>query len=214
MPPGPARGGARYGRPTRARCHVIPDQSRPSAFAGYRYGVFPATPTHPFRVHAGGPSPKRLWHVEICELPEETLNPGPIITRDQALQLDDPFADKRKFGPNGQYAKCEHCRAVFESLGFRRCSACSKSSSGVRVRCCEECGASLPPTGRKSLRFCSDACRQKAQRRDHVTDFVTLTPGGVPSRIRKKSAYWSRYWVISHVAWRDVGDVRCAVGMS
>src|SRR6516165_7311789 len=35
-----------------------------------------------------------------------------------------------------------------------------------------------------------------------------------PSRIRKKSAYWSRYWVISHVAWRDVGDVRCAVGMS
>src|SRR6516162_790667 len=35
-----------------------------------------------------------------------------------------------------------------------------------------------------------------------------------PNRIRKKSAYWSRYWVISHVAWQDVGDVRCAVGMS
>ena len=34
------------------------------------------------------------------------------------------------------------------------------------------------------------------------------------SRMRKKSAYWSKYWVISHVAWRDVGDVRCAVGMS
>jgi hypothetical protein len=124
---------------------------------------------------------ERLWQVEICGLPEETFNPEPIVTRDQALQLDDPFADKREFGPNGQYANCEHCRAVFESLGLRLCSACSKSSRGVRVRCCEECGASLPPTGRKSLRFCSDACRQKAQRRDpSVTDFVTLTRGGVP----------------------------------
>jgi hypothetical protein len=124
---------------------------------------------------------ERLWHVEICGLSEETFNLGPIVMREQALQLDDPFADKRKFGPHGQYAKCEHCRAVFESLGLRLCSVCSKSSSGIRVRCCEECGASLPPTGRKSRRFCSDACRQKVRRREpSVTDFVTLTPREVP----------------------------------
>ena len=114
---------------------------------------------------------ERLWHVEICGLPEETFIPGPVITREQAQWLDDPFSDKRRFGPIGEYAKCRRCHAVFESRGLGLCSTCSQSSSGKRVRECEECGASLPPGSRKDLRFCSDRCRQKAHRRDlSVTD--------------------------------------------
>ena len=35
-----------------------------------------------------------------------------------------------------------------------------------------------------------------------------------PSRMRKKSVYWSQIWDKIRGAWRDVGDVRCAVGMS
>jgi len=34
------------------------------------------------------------------------------------------------------------------------------------------------------------------------------------SRMRKKSVYWSQIWDKIRGAWRDVGDVRCAVGMS
>ena|SRR6516162_8563708 len=35
-----------------------------------------------------------------------------------------------------------------------------------------------------------------------------------PSRMRKKSVYWSQIWDKIRGAWRDVGNVRCAVGMS
>src|SRR5215471_19502391 len=48
---------------------------------------------------------ERLWVVEICGLPESELDPAPIITRERAAQLDDPFTDKRTFGPHGQYTK-------------------------------------------------------------------------------------------------------------
>jgi hypothetical protein len=58
-----------------------------------------------------------------------------------------------------------------EMLGVSVCSACSKSSNGRQVKRCEKCGASLDPTGRKTLKFCSDSCRQKAYRRGSaVTD--------------------------------------------
>jgi hypothetical protein len=32
--------------------------------------------------------------------------------------------------------------------------------------------------------------------------------------LRKMGRLGARFWGIIHVAWRDVGDVRCAVGMS
>ena len=48
---------------------------------------------------------ERLWVVEICGLPESYLDPAPIITREQAMRLDDTFSAKR-FGPRGQYTKC------------------------------------------------------------------------------------------------------------
>jgi len=75
---------------------------------------------------------ERLWVIETCGLPESALDPGPIITREQAARLDDPFTDKRKFGPHGQYTKCAGCGAVFESLGLKLCAGCSKSSHAPR----------------------------------------------------------------------------------
>jgi hypothetical protein len=107
---------------------------------------------------------ERLWVVEICGLPESALDPAPIITREQAARLDDPFSDKRKFGPRGQYTKCADCGAVFESLRLRLCAGCSKSSHAPQAKRCQGCGAPLPPMGRKTLKFCSAACKQKAHR--------------------------------------------------
>jgi hypothetical protein len=107
---------------------------------------------------------ERLWVVEACGLPESALDPAPIITREEAARLDDPFSNKRKFGPRGQYTKCAGCGDVFESLGLRLCARCCKSSHAAQAKRCQECGASLPPDGRKTLKFCSDACRQKAHR--------------------------------------------------
>ena len=106
---------------------------------------------------------ERLW-VEICGLPESALDPAPIITREQAARLDDPFTDKRTFGPLGQYTKCAGCGAVFESLGLKLCAGCPKSSHAPQTKRCQECRAPLPPTVRKTLKFCSEACRQKAHR--------------------------------------------------
>ena len=48
---------------------------------------------------------ERLWVIEICGLDESFRDPAPIITREQAARLDDPFTDKRTFGPHGQYTK-------------------------------------------------------------------------------------------------------------
>jgi hypothetical protein len=107
---------------------------------------------------------ERLWVIETCGLPESALDPAPIITREQAARLDDPFSDKRKFGASGQYTKCADCGAVFESLGLKLCAACSKSSHAPQTKRCQECGAPLHPGGRKTLKFCSSACRQKAHR--------------------------------------------------
>ena len=123
---------------------------------------------------------ERLWVVEICGLPESALDPAPIITREQAAQLDDPFSDKRKHGPRAQYTKCASCGDVFESLGLRLCSRCCKSSHAPKAKRCQECGASLLHGGRKTLKFCSDACRQKAHRGGRI---VTAPDGGNPSRV-------------------------------
>src|SRR5215831_6431550 len=116
---------------------------------------------------------ERLWVVEICGLPERALDPAPIITREQAARLDDPFADKHKFGPSGQYTKCTGCGAVFESLGLNLCAGCSKSSHAPQAKRCQGCGAPLPPIGRKTLKFGSAACKQKAHR-----GTVAVTEGG------------------------------------
>ena|SRR5215469_349744 len=114
---------------------------------------------------------ERLWVIGIGRLPDSALDLAPIITREQAARLDDPFSDKRKFGPRGQYTKCAGCGAVFESLGLNLCAGCGKSSHAVPSKRCRECGAPLSPHGRKTLKFCSDTCRQKAHRRDlAVTD--------------------------------------------
>jgi hypothetical protein len=127
---------------------------------------------------------EQLWVVETCGLPESYLDPAPIITRDEATRLDDPFADKRKFGPSGQYTKCADCGAVFESLGLKLCTGCSKSSHAPQIKRCRECGAPLPPGGRKTLKFCSDACRQKAHRRDlAVTDLEGERLPGPDTRV-------------------------------
>jgi hypothetical protein len=40
-----------------------------------------------------------------------------------------------------------------------------------------------------------------------------LLQGHTPNRLRKKGRFGARYLGIIRVAWRDVGDVRCAVGM-
>ena len=42
---------------------------------------------------------------------------------------------------------------------------------------------------------------------------ISYEGGLPPSRLRKKGRFGARYWGIIRVAWRDVGDVRCAVGM-
>jgi hypothetical protein len=121
----------------------------------------------------------RLWVVETCGLPESELDPAPVITREQAMRLDDPFADKHKFGPRGQYAKCAGCGTVFESLGLALCATCCKSSHAAQAKRCRECGAPLPPRSRKTLKFCSATCRQKAYRESPaVTAFdVGRLPG-------------------------------------
>jgi hypothetical protein len=60
---------------------------------------------------------------------------------------------------------------------LRLCTRCCKSSHAPQAKRCEECGVSLPP-GRKTLKFCSVACRQKAHRRGlAITD---LEGGGLP----------------------------------
>jgi hypothetical protein len=123
-------------------------------------------------------SNERLWVVAICNLPESALDPAPIITREQAMRLDDPFANKRKFGLRGQYTKCAGCRAVFESLGLSLCATCCKSSHAPQPKRCQGCGAPLPPGGRKTLKFCSEACRQKAHRQSFA---VTDREGGKPA---------------------------------
>jgi hypothetical protein len=113
---------------------------------------------------------ERLWIVETCGLPECALDPTPIITREQAARLDDPFSDKRNFGPRGQYTKCAGCGAIFESLGLKVCAGCCKSTNASQPKRCQECGAPLHPGARKTLKFCSAACKQKAHRGGAVTD--------------------------------------------
>ena len=128
-------------------------------------------------------SNESLWVLEICGLPESALDPAPIITREQAMRLDDTFSAKR-FGPRGQYTKCAGCGDVFESLGLRLRSRCCKSSHAIQAKRCRECGASLPPGGRKTLKFCSDTCRQKAHRRDlAVTDLEGERLPGPDTRV-------------------------------
>ena len=127
---------------------------------------------------------ERLWVVETCGLPETELDPAPIITREQGARLDDPFADKRKFGPRGQYTKCAGCRAVFESLGLSLCATCCRSSHAPKTNRCQECGSPLPPGGRKTLKFCSAACKQKAHRQSFA---VTDLEGGRLSGSRHPS---------------------------
>jgi hypothetical protein len=104
---------------------------------------------------------------------------------DKAAQarLDDPFADRTRFGPVGQFTICRGCGLTFESRGLRLCSDCyavlgdpverrvvSGADRPVRKQGCRVCGGDLPvyrPDGRKKQAtslYCSVACRSRAQR--------------------------------------------------
>jgi hypothetical protein len=123
---------------------------------------------------------ERLWCDEICGQPESALDPAPIITREPAASLDDPFADKTKFGPVGQFTKCRGCALTFESRGLQLCPDCyavlgdkverkipSAADRPVKKRPCQQCGGDMPAyhsDGRRvrtSARFCSESCRQR-----------------------------------------------------
>jgi hypothetical protein len=97
---------------------------------------------------------------------------------------DDPFADRTRFGPVGQFITCAGCGLRFESRGLRYCPDCyaamgdpveRKAGCGaeraVRRQACQGCGGDLPAystTGRKARQtttFCSSACKRRASRR-------------------------------------------------
>jgi hypothetical protein len=105
---------------------------------------------------------------------------------DKATQArrDDPFADRARFGPVGQFITCAGCGLRFESRGLRLCPDCyaamgdpveRKAGCGaeraVRRQACQGCGGDLPAystTGRKARQtttFCSSACKRRASRR-------------------------------------------------
>jgi hypothetical protein len=106
---------------------------------------------------------------------------------DKATQIrrDDPFSDRTRFGPVGQFTTCVGCGLTFESRGLRLCPDCyaamgdpveRKAGCGaeraVRKQVCQGCGGDLPAysaTGRKvrqSVIFCSPACRLRAHRKN------------------------------------------------
>jgi hypothetical protein len=111
---------------------------------------------------------------------------------DKATQArrDDPFADRPRFGPVGQFIACAGCGLRFESRGLRYCPDCylvlgdpverktpSAAARAVRKQVCQGCGGDLPAylangrNARQATVFCSDACRARAHRsRTRVTD--------------------------------------------
>ena len=99
------------------------------------------------------------------------------------VRLDDPFHDRARFGPAGQFTQCCGCGLTFESRGLGLCPDCylvlgdpaerktpSAASRPVRKQVCRYCGGDLPaylPSGRKvrqSVAFCSLACKHRARR--------------------------------------------------
>jgi hypothetical protein len=65
-------------------------------------------------------SNERLWAEESRGVP---LAETPILSRDEAARLDDPFKDCR-FGPVGQFTACRGCGLTFESRGLKLCPDC------------------------------------------------------------------------------------------
>jgi hypothetical protein len=92
---------------------------------------------------------ERLWVVEACGLPESALDPAPIITREEAARLDDPFSNKRKFGPRGQYTKCAGCGDVFESLGLRHVPVAASRATPPRRSAARNVAPPCLPTAEK-----------------------------------------------------------------
>jgi hypothetical protein len=108
------------------------------------------------------------------------------------VRLDDPFHDRARFGPAGQFTQCCCCGLTFESRGLGLCPDCylvlgdpaerktpSAASRPVRKQVCRSCGGDLPaylPSGRKvrqSVTFCSSRCRLRAHREQRGSVFET-----------------------------------------
>jgi hypothetical protein len=99
-------------------------------------------------------------------------------------RLDDPFADRRRFGQTGVLVSCPGCGGQFESRGLRLCPDCypalgdkadikkygnqSAAGRGVKKIACPECGGDVPAygkDGRKSMAaYCSPRCQKRAAR--------------------------------------------------
>jgi hypothetical protein len=123
-----------------------------------------------------------IW-AQVCGLLGGEADPSPILSRDEAARLDDPFRDHRRFGPIGQFVSCIGCGLTFETRGLRLCPDCypvlgdkderkvpSSASRPVRKQVCRQCGGDLPayrPDGKKARStslYCSKACGWRAWR--------------------------------------------------
>src|SRR5208283_6051770 len=103
-------------------------------------------------------------------------------------------------GPHGQRSEFERQqRVAFECGPHDAVLMSSRALIGLRFV------AALKPV--------ADALAGSRRHRSAAGGRFNSITIGFSSRIRKKSTHWSRYWVISHAARRDAGDVRCAVGI-
>jgi endogenous inhibitor of DNA gyrase (YacG/DUF329 family) len=100
-------------------------------------------------------------------------------------RLDNPFSDRRQFGPVGIYTTCRGCGGRFESRGLQLCPDCypalgdrddikkygavSKAARAVLAKPCPECGgevAAYTAEGKKNTAtYCSNRCKGAAYRR-------------------------------------------------
>lgn len=79
-----------------------------------------------------------------------------------------------RIGPRGFFVACKACGTEFESVGLAYCSNCMEMPAeerrqmkpAVSGRPCQApgCDKFLPRKARASTRFCSAACRMRAQR--------------------------------------------------
>jgi hypothetical protein len=90
---------------------------------------------------------------------------------------DNPFLDRRRFGPVGTYTNCRSCGHRFESRGLKFCAGCTnggvvekrdRATAAVKTQPCPVCGGDVPAftgKGRKSrATFCSERCQKRHER--------------------------------------------------
>lgn len=102
------------------------------------------------------------------------LDPFPLIWG--TAVGDDPgyLPQPMRMGPRGFFVPCKACGTEFESIGLAYCGQCMELSAEERRqmkpvvsgRPCQApgCDKFLPRTARASTRFCSSACRKRAER--------------------------------------------------